>query len=63
MFAWGYNGSGQLGIGNTINQQSPTKVTGLANIIIVKVCNLNLATFQAELVTEVFISRGGKNKL
>uniref|UniRef100_A0A1B6FAI1 BTB domain-containing protein n=1 Tax=Cuerna arida TaxID=1464854 RepID=A0A1B6FAI1_9HEMI len=37
VYAWGYNGSGQLGIGHNINQQVPTKVMGLANVVIVKV--------------------------
>ena len=26
VYAWGYNGNGQLGIGNTVNQYNPTKV-------------------------------------
>lgn len=29
LFSWGYNGNGQLGIGNNTNQQQPAKVTGL----------------------------------
>ena len=32
IYAWGYNGSGQLGIGNTEEQSSPKKVTGLSDI-------------------------------
>jgi alpha-tubulin suppressor-like RCC1 family protein len=28
---WGYNGYGQLGINNTINQHSPVQVTGLTS--------------------------------
>lgn len=42
IFAWGYNGNGQLGVGNNTNQPCPYKVTGLGGIFIVKViCNFN----------------------
>ena len=27
LYVWGYNGNGQLGIGNTSNQSSPQEVT------------------------------------
>ncbi|XP_001600404.1 RCC1 and BTB domain-containing protein 1 [Nasonia vitripennis] len=37
VFGWGYNGVGQLGIGNYVNQLSPCKVTGLNGIVIEKV--------------------------
>lgn len=34
VFGWGYNGVGQLGIGNYVNQLSPCKVSGLNGIVI-----------------------------
>eukprot|EP00795_Rhopilema_esculentum_P016567 gene16567-7990_t len=37
LFAWGYNGNGQLGIGNTTNQHSPCKVLIGGGRVIVKV--------------------------
>ena len=27
LYVWGYNGNGQLGIGNTSNQNSPQQIT------------------------------------
>lgn len=37
LFGWGYNGNGQLGIGNNINQLSPCRVSALSGLVIVKV--------------------------
>jgi RCC1 and BTB domain-containing protein len=37
VYGWGYNGNGQLGLGNTVNQYNPTKVA-LPNVFITKVC-------------------------
>lgn len=38
VYAWGYNGVGQLGIGNTVNQPVPVRVTGvLQNVVIKKI--------------------------
>ncbi|XP_031564705.1 RCC1 and BTB domain-containing protein 1-like [Actinia tenebrosa] len=37
IFAWGYNGNGQLGVGNNTNQPCPYKVTGLGGIFMVKI--------------------------
>jgi hypothetical protein len=34
---WGYNGNGQLGLGNNINQLSPSRVASLQGIVINKV--------------------------
>jgi len=34
VFGWGYNGSGQLGIGSTANQLTPTKLNGLVGVVI-----------------------------
>ncbi|XP_021346916.1 RCC1 and BTB domain-containing protein 1-like [Mizuhopecten yessoensis] len=34
VFGWGYNGNGQLGLGNNVNQPNPCKVQGLQGIII-----------------------------
>jgi len=33
LFAWGYNGNGQLGVGNNVNQLTPCKVIGLVGTI------------------------------
>ncbi|CAH3163860.1 unnamed protein product [Porites lobata] len=33
LFAWGYNGNGQLGVGNNANQLTPCKVIGLVGTI------------------------------
>lgn len=32
LYAWGYNGSGQLGIGNTVQKLTPTLVPSLTNV-------------------------------
>ncbi|XP_069687800.1 RCC1 and BTB domain-containing protein 1-like [Periplaneta americana] len=37
VFGWGYNGNGQLGLGNNINQLNPCRVTNLQSIVITKV--------------------------
>ena len=37
VFGWGYNGNGQLGLGNTINQLTPYRVSALNNFVVVKV--------------------------
>ncbi|XP_033209361.1 RCC1 and BTB domain-containing protein 1-like isoform X2 [Belonocnema kinseyi] len=37
VYGWGYNGVGQLGIGNYVNQTSPCKVAGLVGVVIEKV--------------------------
>ena len=37
LFGWGYNGNGQLGIGNNINQLSPCRVSTLSGVVITKV--------------------------
>ena len=34
VYGWGYNGVGQLGIGNYVNQLNPCKVSGLAGVVI-----------------------------
>ncbi|KHN86034.1 RCC1 and BTB domain-containing protein 1 [Toxocara canis] len=34
VFAWGFNGNGQLGAGNLSNQYSPARVIGLHNVVI-----------------------------
>ena len=34
VYGWGYNGSGQLGIGNNSNQLTPVKLNGLSGIVI-----------------------------
>ncbi|XP_011635998.1 RCC1 and BTB domain-containing protein 1-like isoform X2 [Pogonomyrmex barbatus] len=37
VFGWGYNGVGQLGIGNYVNQMTPCRVAALLGVVIVKV--------------------------
>lgn len=37
LFAWGYNGNGQLGVGNNVNQLTPCKVIGLVGTITTQV--------------------------
>ncbi|XP_014678367.1 PREDICTED: LOW QUALITY PROTEIN: RCC1 and BTB domain-containing protein 1-like [Priapulus caudatus] len=37
VFGWGYNGNGQLGLGNTSNQYNPCQVGGLAHVVVSKV--------------------------
>lgn len=37
VYAWGYNGNGQLGLGNNINQLNACKITNLQGIVITKV--------------------------
>lgn len=34
VYGWGYNGVGQLGIGNYINQSSPCRVAALVGVVI-----------------------------
>ena len=37
VYGWGYNGNGQLGIGNNVNQPNPSRVGSLTNVIITQV--------------------------
>ena len=37
MYGWGYNGNGQLGLGNNINQLNPQRVTGLQGVVVTMV--------------------------
>lgn len=37
VYGWGYNGNGQLGLGNNVNQTMPCKVTNLQGAVIDKV--------------------------
>lgn len=34
---WGYNGNGQLGLGNNINQLNPCKVSTLQGVVVIKI--------------------------
>ncbi|UYV76445.1 RCBTB1 [Cordylochernes scorpioides] len=36
VYGWGYNGNGQLGLGNNINQSSPFRVANLQGVVIQK---------------------------
>ncbi len=33
VYGWGYNGNGQLGLGNNINQLNPCRVASLQGVI------------------------------
>ncbi|CAH1803231.1 unnamed protein product, partial [Owenia fusiformis] len=37
VYGWGYNGNGQLGLGNNVNQPNPVKVQGLTGVFIISV--------------------------
>lgn len=37
VYGWGYNGNGQLGLGNNVNQANPCKVANLQGTVITKV--------------------------
>ena len=37
VYGWGYNGNGQLGLGNNINQLNPCRVSSLQGVVVVKV--------------------------
>ena len=37
VYGWGYNGNGQLGLGNNINQLNPQRVTGLQGVVVTSV--------------------------
>ena len=39
VFGWGYNGNGQLGLGNNVNQPNPCRVAGLQGVFISQVRN------------------------
>lgn len=34
MYGWGYNGNGQLGIGNNVNQPNPCRLHAMQGIIV-----------------------------
>ncbi len=45
VYGWGYNGNGQLGLGNNINQLNPCRVSSLQGVVVTKVlCTLQSAT-------------------
>ncbi|XP_067014556.2 RCC1 and BTB domain-containing protein 1 isoform X1 [Anabrus simplex] len=37
VYGWGYNGNGQLGLGNNINQMSPNRVATLQGVVVTKI--------------------------
>ena len=43
VYAWGYNGNGQLGLGNNINQLNACKITTLSGIVVTKVIRTSYA--------------------
>jgi len=38
VFGWGYNGNGQLGLGNNINQLNPCRVSGITGVVVKVAC-------------------------
>ena len=53
VYAWGYNGNGQLGLGNNINQLNACKITNLQGIVITKVTVIHAS---AEGTKEIILS-------
>ena len=49
VYGWGYNGVGQLGIGNYINQATPAKVINLNGVVIGKSSNININKITVKL--------------
>ena len=43
VYGWGYNGNGQLGLGNNINQLNPCRVATLQGVVITKVSEKKLS--------------------
>ena len=37
VYSWGYNGNGQLGVGNNVNQNNPCRIAGLQGVVITQV--------------------------
>lgn len=37
VFSWGYNGNGQLGVGNNVNQTNPCRLVALQNVVITQI--------------------------
>lgn len=37
VYGWGYNGNGQLGLGNNVNQSNPSRVANLQGVVIHKI--------------------------
>ena len=37
VYSWGYNGNGQLGVGNNVNQTNPCRVALLQGYVITQV--------------------------
>lgn len=37
VYGWGYNGNGQLGLGNNVNQTNPCRVTNLQGVVITQI--------------------------
>ena len=40
VYGWGYNGNGQLGLGNNINQLNPQRVTALQGVVVTSVVSI-----------------------
>ena len=49
VYGWGYNGNGQLGLGNNINQLNPQRVTALQGVVVTSVVSKSgkYGTFQS----------------
>ena len=53
VYGWGYNGNGQLGLGNNINQLNPQRVTALQVTNNTSKCCFSKNLFQGVVVTSV----------
>ena len=40
VYGWGYNGNGQLGLGNNINQLNPQRVTALQGVVVTSIVSI-----------------------
>ena len=56
VYSWGYNGNGQLGVGNIINQAIPCRVPGLQGTIIVQVNVMIRFTICCDFFTTVVVA-------
>ncbi|XP_023240881.1 RCC1 and BTB domain-containing protein 1-like [Centruroides sculpturatus] len=63
VYGWGYNGNGQLGLGNNVNQSNPSRVANLQGVVIQKQlyliykCFMNLQSLFFVFIRTVDISQ------
>ena len=58
VYAWGYNGNGQLGLGNNINQLNACKITNLQGIVITKVSIISFVFIE---IFQNYMYKSGEN--